>query len=228
MHGRVWQGQDLGQVCATSCPMQGLGAASELSQPRQLLSDMNFPPAQDDAAPPSSSHPPLPRHPLPLRGARRCPALGQWLSLRVLLPFSSLLTLCTCLIPLYLPGPPSRATQLFIGPLLSKRCLCLAKWGLLLQAAGVNRTSPAPSVPCSSFWGLPFTSWHSPSSSSSFLMPSDGQGGMCGSGSSRRCPLPPKLPLAMPKDPVPVPVPPPPPLHPSRFRPSPLVSLAKP
>lgn len=63
-HGHVWWGRDLGQVRAPSCPVQGLGAASELSQ---LLSDMNFPPAQDDVDPLSSSHPPLPRHPLLLQ-----------------------------------------------------------------------------------------------------------------------------------------------------------------
>lgn len=155
------------------------------------------------------------------------PALGQWLSPCVLLPFSPPLTPCARLIPLYLPGPPSRATHLFIGPLLSKRCLCSAKRGLLLPAAGVCGTSPAPLVLRSPFWGLLCLL----ALLILLLLLPDAlrwMGRDVWLSQQPSCPLPPKLPLAMPKDPVPVPVPPPHLLHPSRFRPSPLVSLAKP
>lgn len=138
------------------------------------------------------------------------PALGHWLSPCVLLPFSPPLTPCACLIPLYLPGPPSRATHLFIGPLLSKRCLCSAKRGLLLHAARVCGTNPAPLVLRSPFWGLLCLL----ALFILLLLLPDAlrwMGRDVWLSQQPSCPLPPKLPLAMPKDPVPVPVPPSPP-----------------
>lgn len=98
-------------------------------------------------------------------------------------------------IPLYLPGPPSRANHPFIGPLLSKCSLCFAKQGLLLHAARVTGTSPVP------FSRLRIASWHPPSSSSPGM---DGEGHMCSPFCRRCCPLPPEPPVAMPKDPIPI------------------------